>query len=298
MGSRFALTSCVLVVIAIIAGITLPHTLSAGMPSKKIESLYQQDGKNIQVLKGLPEGHRDKIMDFVAASLGVKCNHCHMIDSTGWHMELDDKPTKRTARKMMQMVIDINAANFGGRTEVTCYTCHRGSTEPASVLALPLPPPAPPKREEESAAASLPGVDQVLAMAEKALGGEDAMKKVNTRVAKGTLMTGDGREMPLEMTSQAPDKFISSTTMKDGAQNVRGYNGKSGWMTSPRGSREMSPDQSEDLRLNGALFPIGHLRQLSKTMHVSKKDTVNGATAYILDAAARAMMVGHDQSVG
>jgi len=37
-----------------------------------------QTGKNIQVLKGLPEAQLSLVMNFVATSLGVQCNYCHV----------------------------------------------------------------------------------------------------------------------------------------------------------------------------------------------------------------------------
>jgi hypothetical protein len=46
--------------------------------------------------------------------------------------EKDDKPQKQTARKMLMMAHQINADNFNGHMRVTCWTCHRGSSEPAS----------------------------------------------------------------------------------------------------------------------------------------------------------------------
>ena len=45
--------------------------------------------------------------------------------------EKDDKPQKQTARKMIQLVRDTNA-KLGGTARVTCFTCHRGQTRPAS----------------------------------------------------------------------------------------------------------------------------------------------------------------------
>src|SRR5712672_2990765 len=96
--------------------------------------------KNIQVLKGMPASQLSMVMDYFAASLGVHCDHCHVIDATGWYMDKDDKPTKQTARKMIKMVMDLNVKEFGGRSAVTCYTCHHGSTEPAKIIPLPQPP--------------------------------------------------------------------------------------------------------------------------------------------------------------
>jgi cytochrome c2 len=50
----------------------------------------------------------------------------------------DDNPKKNIARAMITMVKDINsktAAATGetGKEFVTCYTCHRGKTEPDTV---------------------------------------------------------------------------------------------------------------------------------------------------------------------
>ena len=81
----------------------------------------QQAFKNVQVLKDVPADDLVPGMQFVAASLGVECDFCHIRDA----FEKDDKKTKQTARRMMQMVLNINQLNFQGSRKVTCYTCHR-----------------------------------------------------------------------------------------------------------------------------------------------------------------------------
>ena len=73
--------------------------------------------KNIQVLAALPAVELFPTMQFMAASLGVSCEYCHVSDDTGrWPMEKDDKPPKRTARRMLTMVQWINATEFDGRS--------------------------------------------------------------------------------------------------------------------------------------------------------------------------------------
>jgi len=84
--------------------------------------------KNIQVLKDLPAPQLMEVMHSFTHSLGVKCNFCHVEGA----FEKDEKPEKQTARKMMAMAHQINADNFGGHMRVTCWTCHRGATEPES----------------------------------------------------------------------------------------------------------------------------------------------------------------------
>ena len=80
-------------------------------------------------------------MNGFTRALGVKCDHCHIVGD----FAKDDKPEKDVARGMLRMVMNLreNADKFlpGGR-QVSCWTCHRGSTK----IEVPAPPasPAPP----------------------------------------------------------------------------------------------------------------------------------------------------------
>ena len=84
--------------------------------------------KNIQVFKGMPAPQLMDAMKSFTNSLGVKCDFCHVMGA----FEKDDKEEKQTARKMILMARGINKDNFGGERRVTCWTCHRGATEPES----------------------------------------------------------------------------------------------------------------------------------------------------------------------
>jgi hypothetical protein len=55
------------------------------------------------------------------------CNYCHIDDRAS-----DEKMQKVIARNMIIMVREINAHFPDGKQHVTCYTCHRGSTAPAT----------------------------------------------------------------------------------------------------------------------------------------------------------------------
>ena len=77
----------------------------------------------------------------------------------GGKPELDDKPAKKTAREMMAMVASINKGSFGGRQQVSCYSCHHGVANPASVP--PVLETDPPARTETKAALTVgPGSDR------------------------------------------------------------------------------------------------------------------------------------------
>src|SRR5262245_10549777 len=117
--------------------------LAQGPPAgQKTEEYY----KNIQVLKGYPADQLVPTMQFIANSLNVDCDHCHVERAP----EKDDKKEKQTARKMITMTLGINRDTFEGKREVTCFSCHRGTTHP---LATPL---VPERDEPETAAAAAP----------------------------------------------------------------------------------------------------------------------------------------------
>ena len=82
--------------------------------------------KNVQVLKDVSPDQWQLVMQYVAASLGVQCNYCHVMGDNA----SDDKDTKKTARKMMQMVSDLNGQFFAGKPAVSCASCHNGHPKP------------------------------------------------------------------------------------------------------------------------------------------------------------------------
>src|SRR5688500_12082691 len=78
----------------------------------------EQFFKNIQVMKGMPAHLMQPTMQLMEIALGVHCVYCHDPDNT--KRDADTKPEKAVARKMIQMVNDINRTQFGGREVVTC----------------------------------------------------------------------------------------------------------------------------------------------------------------------------------
>jgi hypothetical protein len=115
--------------IALIA-LMLPRPAAAQPPTPQIV-----EGPNVKVLTGLYAQQFQDEMNFIVQALGVNCNSCHVRGN----FASEDKPQKQTARKMLEMVKAINAANFpdykpkDGESllgRVTCYTCHQGDTKP------------------------------------------------------------------------------------------------------------------------------------------------------------------------
>src|SRR5258707_6079189 len=97
------------------------------------QQVSEEAFKNIQVLKGIPVDEFMGTMGLFSAALNVCCGDCHVgAGGSDPKWESDDKPEKRTARRMVTMVSNINKENFGGAQMVTCWTCHHGSTFPSS----------------------------------------------------------------------------------------------------------------------------------------------------------------------
>ena len=73
--------------------------------------------KNLQILpKDISDHDLDSFMHHFSASLGVRCNFCHVRNEAAKQMDFasDEKPEKNIARKMMLMSIDINKSYFQG----------------------------------------------------------------------------------------------------------------------------------------------------------------------------------------
>jgi hypothetical protein len=89
-----------------------------GMPSPKNLKLLKIEQP--QELMGIMRGY--------TAALGVRCDFCHVKGD----FASDENPKKETARKMITMMNHVNATFGDSKAHVTCYTCHRGATEPAT----------------------------------------------------------------------------------------------------------------------------------------------------------------------
>lgn len=110
----------------------------AGKEKEPAETVW----KNIQSFKGRPSETIPRLMNAFSRALGVSCSHCHVVGQ--W--EKEDLPTKQIARDMLAMVGKINGEllknikNIGGKTPVSCSTCHRGQTLPDNRLPEPKKP--------------------------------------------------------------------------------------------------------------------------------------------------------------
>jgi hypothetical protein len=233
----------------------------------------EQQFKNIQVLQGVPADQLIPAMQFITASLGVKCDFCHVQDA----FEKDEKKPKQTARKMMEMMFAINKVNFDGQREVTCYSCHRGSTAPVSTPLVGIEETGSQAEGEPKANAddtSLPPADQIIARYIAALGGAAAIDKINTRVQKGNLTMPGGRQLPIEIFSRAPDERVSAMHLPNG-DSITAFISTAGWLAAPgRPVRDMGKAELDAARLDADLHFATDLHQLFREFKSAKKEKI------------------------
>ena len=259
------------------------------------EKTVDQSRKNIRLLKGLPESQLFLLMNFVATSLGVQCNFCHVQQGkdpktgfTKWVWESDDKPEKQTARRMMQMVLSIKANDKVDFTEneVTCYTCHRGQRQPVGLRPMPLArsghEPGP-NDAAPSVRTTSPSVEQIFSKYFEALGGS-SVTGTKTLVLKGKREASQDRNWTNEITLASPDKFLIVATTRQGI--VRQIvNGDKGSVMNGTNVRNLAPAEAvEAKRIWEELFNIVKVKP-SQGMKLGGMQKVGERDAYIVENA-------------
>lgn len=246
------------------------------------EPTAEQKYKNIQILKGLPASQLPALMHLFNASLGVRCDHCHVRnDKNEMEWDKDDKQDKKVARKMIQMTLDINKASFSGKTEVTCYTCHQGQAHPPAIPPLPsaiIAPSAPP-----APMTTMPAPDQILAKYVQAVGGNEAIARVKTRQMKGQYLPQRGGQVAVEIL-QSGDQFTTMVTTPQGTIQ-RVWTGTTGWIASVQGLQELDAEELTAVRDMAEAFAPLKLKAPFPRMTYGGKGKINEREVVVLRGA-------------
>jgi outer membrane lipoprotein-sorting protein len=246
-------------------------------PNKKADEIY----KNVQVLKDIPSDQLIPAMKFVSSALGVRCEYCHVENA----FDKDDKKTKQTARKMMQMMFAINANNFDGHQEVTCYSCHRGNPNPVAIPVVAETVPkllnAPPANSPQSAP-DLPAAAEIVQKYVAALGGADAITKLQSLIQHGTVDAG-GRQFPMDILIKSPDRIATVTHFPGGANGSVIANRSEGWIMFPGSPvRAMTAGDLDSARMDSDLqFPV-RINQLFTALQVDKRVKIGDADTFLV----------------
>ena len=245
--------------------------------------------KNVttSTLKGLVVDDFLGAMGAISADLGLDCADCHPgagSDTVDWVI---DTPRKRTTRRMVEMVANINKTNFGGAQMVTCFTCHHGRLRPSTTIGLDALYGTPNDERDDIVApiADGPSATAIIDKYIQALGGAEKLAGLKSFVATGTSAgyEGLGGGGQFQILAQSPDKRTVQIVFKDHPErgdSIRAYNGTTGWIKSPRGlftQYDVTGSELDGQRLEALLAFPGQMKQTLTGLRAGNPDSINGS---------------------
>ena len=248
----------------------------------------------------MPASQLIPVMNYFAASMGRRCNFCHVNNQGQWDYASDAKPEKNQAREMITMVLDINKTTARLNLDpVACYTCHRGRNSPQSIPTLPLPVPSPPPGNQGGAGGprgatpgaqaqaspsprpSPPAPDTLISKYIDAIGGQAAIDKIKSRTATGTVNAANGMTGTYEAGQVAPDKayeiFVMPRFTIKHAVNTDG-----GWEQNPQAVREIGGQELVNARASMQLFRNLKLKEQYASLRFGGREKIGDRDALIV----------------
>jgi hypothetical protein len=265
----------------------------------------EQFFKNVtsSTLKGLSPSDFLGAMGVMTAALGYDCSNCHPgagTDKMDW--VTDSNPKKVTARKMVEMVAAINKQNFAGAQSVTCWTCHHGLDLPTTSIALDrlYGEPNDEKRDIIMVGEGVPPASQILDEYIQAMGGAQKWAGVKSFVVTGSSegYGGIGGEAAFQIFAQAPDRrgmWINFPKHPDRGNSAWTYDGKAGWISSPRGflgEYELTGNDLAGAKLDSLLAFPQQIKTAFPNWRVGYEDSLLGHTVYIVQGSAPGGLLG------
>ncbi len=226
-----------LFVAAVAAVCLIPNALRAQSAPQLAPQLANDVFLNVPDMGDVPVDEFMETMGMFASALGLNCADCHTFESSSsWEAYADETPIKRTSRRMIQLVDDLNGTFFGGQPFVSCWTCHRGDLRPKVVPNLTVQYTAPSEDPNEVLFIpdpSLPPASEIFEEYYLALGGREALGNLTSWVGTGTyngFETGF-EDVEVEVYSDGPDQRMTFVHARAG-DSIRVYDGENGWISS------------------------------------------------------------------
>ncbi|MBV8902654.1 MAG: photosynthetic reaction center cytochrome c subunit [Acidobacteriia bacterium] len=223
-------------------------------------------------------------MGVISADLGLDCADCHPgagSDKVDWVI---DPPRKKMTRRMIDMLAAINKNNFAGAQAVTCFSCHHGRLRPSTTIQLDKLY-GPPNEEQDDIVAPVsegPTANQILDKYTAALGGAQKLASLKSFIATGTSVGygGLGGGGSFHIYAQAPDKRTVDIEFKDHPErgdSTWAFNGKTGWVKSPRGllkDYDLTGGELNGQKLDAELAFPGQMKQVLTNLRVGVGDDI------------------------
>jgi len=252
---------------------------SKGSTQTKTETAGQKF-KSIKVLNEMPADEMGKVMNMMAASLGVDCKFCHASNDADFEKEGFEH--KDMARKMLKMTFDLNKNYFDSRTEINCNSCHQGKSHPqAAIPLMPVEREERPKQPEKK-----PTVEEILAKYETALGGRANLAKITSREIKAQRIEPDGKTFETEDVLQKGAKMSVKTVYPSKQYGdytvVEIYDGKQAFKFGNGARIELKADETEQIRREAQLFTNPNLKAVYPKMDYRFTDKIEGREAFMI----------------
>jgi serine/threonine protein kinase len=131
-------------------------------------------------------------------------------------------------------------------------------------------------------------VDQILSRYVQALGGEQALRAVSSRVATGSFeVASAGVTGTAELYQKAPNKNLIIISVPGLLTSRRGFNGSSGWEVDAEGKvKQLAGSELAAMKRGSGFYRELNLRNDYSSLNLSGKDKVDGHDAFIITATA------------
>ncbi len=282
-----------------LGGAAFVNRAAAQAPQPAKSQIAGEAFKNVttSTLKGLTVDDFLGAMGVISADLGLDCADCHPgagSDKVDWVFDTD---RKKMTRKMVEMVATINRTNFAGAQAVTCFSCHHGRLRPTTTIALDTLY-GPPNEEKDDIlipGQGQPSATQVLDKYIQALGGAQKLAGLTSFIATGSSLgyEGLGGGGSFQIFAKAPDQRTVQIVFKDHPErgdSIRVYNGRNGWVKSPRsllGQYELTGSELDGLRLDAQLAFPGQIKQVLTNLRVGNPEDLNGREAVVVQGTSQ-----------
>jgi len=224
----------------------------------------------------------------------LDCADCHPgagSDKVDWVV---DTPQKITARKMVEMVANINKTNFAGAQMVTCFTCHHARDVPSTTIALDNLY-STPNQERDDIVKAQPGqsANAILDKYIAALGGAQKLNGLTSFIATGKSVgyEGLGGDGTFTIYAKAPDQKTTQIffpTHPERGNSTWTYNGKTGWINVPRGlieEYEVTGSGLEGTRFEAQLEFPGQIKTIFTNWKVGPMESIGDKDFNVLQGS-------------
>ena len=142
-------------------------------------------------------------------------------------------------------------------------------------------------RDGQTIEKSAATIDDILAKYVEALGGEKAIKAVNSRVTKGTLdVTGVSRGNNFETHSLAPNKLLTTVRAHPVGLVKIGFDGRNGWILDDNGLRSLKGAELASLQRDSDFYMPVTIKNVYSKVTLAGTSKIGFRDVYVIEAQA------------